>query len=220
MEPVTPWYADRDPETGELFVSQEPFYTWASGWGYFEPSVKFDEFRGEEYLDIVPAITTLGKGAPFNYAVTRIPLSEDEAAPRPAYIRPLSLPPMLNLMLHIIAEQNGPTIPGPFVSGLVRKGAPNRLDKYIKAINGGAPTDFAIVVREEAQRWRQRADWSTGEQLFMKRLFWDMRKEIQFVRGVPRDEANTVLQRAFGGNPFLRATVKMRKPKTPKSGKK
>ena len=220
MEPITPWYADRDPETGELFPTRDAFYTWTTGWAFFDPKPKEDASTGQIYLDLVPALPSLGADAPFNYAVERVILSEDEAAPRPQYIRPLSLTPMVTLMLHIIGADNAPTIEGPFTSGMVTKSVPTRFDKYIRAINGGAPTDFAIVVREEAERWRQRREWSTREQDFMRRLYWDMVKEVELALGVSWPKAQQTVQRAFGGNPFLRATVKMRRPKPPKSGKK
>jgi hypothetical protein len=218
MNSPTAWYLDVDPETGGDFVTSDPYYTWASGWGFFEQGIKGT--TGDEYIELVPAVPSLGEGALFNYARVRIPVSDDPEEPRPRYLRPLSVAPMVTLMLHIIADDRGQTLQGPFVSGLVKRGVQARYERYLMAINGGAPTDFAIVVREEAERLRKRKETSGGETEFMKRLFYDMAKEVELAMGLTQEQSRAAVRKAFGLNPFERSTVRMRKPKPPKGEKK
>jgi hypothetical protein len=211
MTTATPWYADRDPETGQEFITDFPFYTWGSGWARFGDTLGITD-EGQEYLTLKPIV---GKLDDYNYALERVDLSENPTAPRPAYIRPLDPPETVRLMLHIINDDTHPTIGGPFRSGLVKKRVPSRIDRYITSIQTGSPTLFAMVVREEAIRWRQRRVFSAAELSFLKRVYFDMLKEIELSFDIPEDKAEQMLQKAFGGNPFGRSTTRVRRPKPP-----
>jgi hypothetical protein len=212
MAATTPWYVDVDPATGEEFITDFPFYTWGSGWARLRDELLYTD-SGEEYLELRPIV---GRLTDYNYTNVRVDPPSDPKTPRPASIRPLNTPETVRLMLHIISDNTHPTIGGPFRSGLVKKKVPSRIDRYIASIETGSPTLFAMVVREEAIRWRQRRQFSPAELGFLKRMYFDMLTEIGLTFELPEDKAETVLQRAFGGNPFGRSTVKMRKPKPEK----
>jgi hypothetical protein len=125
---------------------------------------------------------------------------------------------MLTLMLSIISVKFAPLLGGPFISGIIKRKVPSRESKYRDAIVAGAPTNFAIVVREEAERWRQSREVSPRELEFLKRVYWDMCQEVALGLGqkLDSDEAVGIVNRAFGGNPFEKSRRKVRVPKPPK----
>lgn len=125
---------------------------------------------------------------------------------------------MLTLMLSIISVKFAPVLGGPFISGIIKRKVPSRESKYKAAIVAGAPTNFAIVVREEAERFRQLREVSPRELEFLKRVYWDMCQEVALHRNAAfdSDEVLDVVNRAFGGDPFAKSRRKIRVPRPPK----
>lgn len=233
MEPRLSWYAEIDPETGDPRASEEPFYTWSSGWARLTPRLVTDPNTLQRSVELIPALDQLGEGSLFEYTPVLIPVDLNRIEPLPPEVRRLGSLEMIEMMLRIIGIRNQPVLEGPFNSGLMKTASNktptgrrfdgkliSRQDKYVSRIQRGAPTDFAIIVREEAERWRQGREFSPTETGFLKRMYYDMAKEIALRGDIDLIEAETHVQRAFGGDPFAVSTRKMRKPRKPKPKKK
>lgn len=220
MAAKTPWWVIVDPETGRRFIDPSPYYTWESGWGVMSGVPTRDPETQRLFVELKPITPLFADGSAYDYASVRVPVELDPEVPRPSNLRPLSRPEMLTLMLSIISVKFAPVLGGPFISGIVKRRVPSRESKYKAAIVAGSPTNFAIVVREEAERWRQLREISPRETGFLKRVYWDMCQEVALSRNaqLTSDEVVSVVNRAFGGNPLGQSRRKIRVPRPPKRG--
>lgn len=231
MPQKLPWWRVRDPETGGTFITRSPFYTWDTGWGVFDPDYKIGP-EGERYLELQPLTPSLSGtetygSVPYDYTTLRVRMNTDPDVPKPREFRPQANAQLYDLMLRMVSVKNAPVIGGPFNSGLMKTRSKtgqlkyagkiiSREDVYKDRIKFGEPTDFAIIVRDQAERWRQRRDYGLSELAFLKRVFYDLAQEGALVYGIPLSEAEGLVVMAFGGDPFARSTRRMRKPKPTK----